>query len=888
MRESLPIDPVLPRLVEALRGSGAVVLQAPTGAGKTTRVPAALWQAGLAGERQIVMLEPRRIAARAAARRMAAELGVELGREVGFQVRFERCAGPDTRILVVTEGVLLRMLHDDPFLEAVGVVVFDEFHERSLDVDLGLGMTRLLRRTVRPDLGVVVMSATLAGEAVARYLDDCPLVTSEGRLFPVEIEYLPREARQPWPEVITRALWRLLPRTDGDILVFLPGVGEIHQTARQLAELARREQFDIAPLYGDLPADQQDAVLNPGPRRRVILATNVAETSVTVPGVTGVIDTGQARILAFDPAVGLDRLELAAISQASAEQRAGRAGRLQPGHCVRLWSGSQHGSRPAHNEPEVRRVDLAGAILQLHSLGEADILAFPWFEPPRAAAARKATELLEQIGALHDGQLTPTGRLLARLPVHPRIGRLLLEGHHAGCLDRIALAAALLSERDPFGRGPGGAGGTTGAGGSASGSSRGSVGPAGPNRPAGPTRASTRSDLLERVEAIEEHLDSGRVDFPAGSLSRGAVRTVVQARDQLARLVRAALRRSPAGSTGMASSPGATSRMATSPSSEGTRDESFLRAVFAAFPDRLARRREPHSPRALMTGGRGVRLDPASGVHHAELFVCVAMDAGQGESRVRIASAVERDWLPRDGFNTSVDVEFDEATNRLGARRRVRYADLVLDESPAALPSGEAATQALAAAATTRLPQVLPAADSDAGRFLARVRCLREWMPELELPPLGDSDLVPLLPWVCAGCRTLDEVRESDWQSAIASLLTPSQQQAVRREAPERITVPSGSQIALAYEPGRPPVLAVRIQEVFGLRDTPRIAGGRVRVLMHLLGPNYRPQQVTEDLASFWGYAYQEIRKELRRRYPKHAWPDDPATATPESRPKRR
>lgn len=879
MREPLPIDQVLPQLVEALRGDGGVVLQAPTGAGKTTRVPVALWQAGLAGERQIVMLEPRRIAARAAARRMAAELGVELGREVGFQVRFERCAGPDTRILVVTEGVLLRMLHDDPFLETVGIVVFDEFHERSLDVDLGLGMTRLLRRTVRPDLRVVVMSATLAGEAVARYLDNCPLVTSEGRLFPVDIEYMAREARQPWPEVITRALWRLLPRTPGDILVFLPGVGEIHQTARHLADLARREQLDIAPLYGDLPADQQDAVLNPGPRRRVILATNVAETSVTVPGVTGVIDTGQARILAFDPAVGLDRLELAAISQASADQRAGRAGRLQPGHCVRLWSGSQHGARPAHNEPEVRRVDLAGAVLQLHSLGESDILAFPWFEPPRAAAARKAMELLEQIGALRDGQLTPTGRLLARLPVHPRIGRLLLEGHNAHCLDRIALAAALLSERDPFRSGPsadssgaGGRGaGNRNAGGASGAFSRGTTGPV------GPTRASTRSDLLERVEAIEEHLDSGRAEFPFGSLSRGAVRSIVQARDQLARLVRSALRRSHLGPPPAA--PQATS---------GSRDESFLRAVFAAFPDRLACRREPHSPRALMTGGRGVRLDSASSVHQAELFVCVSLDAGQGEARVRIASAVERDWLPRDGFTTAIDVVFEEATGRLSARRRMRYSDLVLEESPAALPSGEAAAEALASAAATRLPQVLPAADSDAGKFLARVRCLREWMPELELPPLGDSDLVPLLPWVCGGCRSLAEVRDADWQSAIASLLTPAQQQAVRREAPERITVPSGSHIALVYEQGRPPVLAVRIQEVFGLRDTPRIAGGRVRVLMHLLGPNYRPQQVTDDLASFWGYAYQEIRKELRRRYPKHAWPDDPATATPESRPKRR
>lgn len=850
MREPLPIDEVLPQVIAALRGHGGVVLQAPTGAGKTTRVPPALWESGLASGRQIVMLEPRRIAARAAARRMAQELGVELGREVGYQVRFEHRSGPGTQILVVTEGILLRFLHDDPFLENIGAVVFDEFHERSLDNDLALGMVRLLQRTVRPDLKMVVMSATLAGDAVARYLGDCPLVVSQGRLFPVSVEYAPRSPHQPWPEAIARALERVIEQTPGDVLVFLPGVGEIHQTARRLSGLVRDYGLDCVPLYGDLPADQQDAALGAGGRRRIVLATNVAETSVTVQGVTAVVDTGQARTLTYDPAVGLDRLELTPISQASADQRAGRAGRLQPGRCVRLWSAQQHAARSAHAEPEVRRVDLAGAVLQLLALGEHDLLSFPWFEPPRAAVVQQSLALLERLDALHNGRLTPTGRVLARLPVHPRLGRLLLEGERAGCLERIALAAALLAERDPFARRPQ------------------------PPGAAAVPRAATRSDLLERVEAFEEYAADGRTDFVPGSLHRGAARTVLHARDQLVRLVRSALQ-----GVDDASFRRAYGRAGS--------DEAFLRAVYAAFPDRLARRREPHSPRGVMRGGRGVRLDPSSGVVEPELFVCVALEAGQGESRVRQASVVERDWLPADGFATTIDVMFDESTQRVAARRRVRFADLVLEESPAPLPAGDATAQVLADVAATRMVDALPPADSDAGRFLLRLRCLRAWMPELELPPFDDDALRPLLPWVCAGCRALEDVRRADWTSAVSSLLTPLQSQAVRREVPERIEVPSGSRIALEYELGRPPVLAVRIQEIFGLKDTPRVAGGRVRVLLHLLGPNYRPQQVTDDLASFWSNAYQEIRKELRRRYPKHAWPEDPWSATPERRPRR-
>ena len=394
----LPIDVVLPDLLAALRRSPNVVLRAPTGAGKTTRVPPALFDGGLADDKRILMLEPRRLAARAAARRMAQERGEPVGDTIGFQVRFERQFGPRTRILVVTPGILLRMLHDDPFLESIGVIIFDEFHERGLDSDLALGMTRLIQQTVRPELRLVVMSATFAVDAVAAYLGNCPVVVSEGRLHPVEIVYEPRSLQQPWPVAAAAATERMLERTRGDVLVFLPGLQEIRQTAHQLEAVASERDLAVLPLHGDLPAEQQDAALLPQSRRKIVLATNVAETSVTVEGVTGVVDTGLARVMRFDANVGLDRLQLEPISQASAEQRAGRAGRTEPGVCVRLWSASAHRARAEQTEPEIRRVDLAGAMLQLLGFGETDVRHFPWLEPPREEAVTQAAGVVAAVG----------------------------------------------------------------------------------------------------------------------------------------------------------------------------------------------------------------------------------------------------------------------------------------------------------------------------------------------------------------------------------------------------------------------------------------------------------------------------------------------------------
>jgi ATP-dependent helicase HrpB len=838
-RQPLPIDEVLPRVTDALRGRPSVVLRAPTGAGKTTRVPPALLDAGLAGNGRLLVLEPRRLAARAAARRIADERGEQLGDTVGYSVRFERRYRPGTRLLVVTPGVLLRFLLDDAFLTKDGVVIFDEFHERGLESDLALGMARLIQKTIRPELRLVVMSATLETGDVATYLGGCPVIESEGRLFSVEINYEPKAESQPWPVAAARAAERLLDRTEGDLLVFLPGLQEIRQAARHLEATAAARDLAVVPLYGDLPAPQQDAALLPQQRRKVVLATNVAETSVTVEGVTGVVDTGLARTMTFDPAVGLDRLKLTPISRASAEQRAGRAGRTRPGICVRLWSAMAHRARPEQATPEIRRVDLAGAVLHLLCFGEKDVSRFPWPEPPPEATVTQALALLHRLGAVQRGDVTDLGRAMARLPAHPRVARLLIEGQRLGEPRRVALAAALLSERDPFTR---------------------------PLDDAPPDhrRAATESDLLDRVEGMEQFEDTGQTQTALGALNRGGARFVLHARDQFLRGGRE-----------------------TSSNRAATSDEAVRRALLAAYPDRLARRREPGSRRGVMVGGRGVRLAPSSGVHAAELFLCLDVDAGTTEALVRQASAVERGWLPVELTNTTTEIAFDETTERVTARRVARFEDLVLEEAQTALPDDETTAGVLAAAARERLDHVMPPADSAPRLYRTRVRCLREWMPELHLPALDEAELREVLTTLCVGCRSFADLRQAPWLDALQARLTHTQRQAVEREAPERAAVPSGSRIALRYEEGRPPVLAVRIQEVFGLRETPRIAGGRVRVLLHLLAPNYRPQQVTDDLASFWANTYPVVRKELRARYPKHAWPEDPFTAPPQRRPGR-
>jgi len=787
------------------------------------------------------MLEPRRLAARAAARRITFERGTRLGEEVGFHVRFDRQASERTRIVVLTEGLLVRYLQEDPFLERAGAVVFDEFHERNLDTDLALALVRKVQLEARTDLRVVVMSATIETSGLSRFLGEAPVVESEGRLFRVDVSYLGAADPRRIDEAVVPAVARAIDATPGDVLVFLPGFGEIRRTREALEPLARRKGAALMELYGDLPAEEQDAVLNRADRRKIVLSTNVAETSVTIEGITAVVDSGLARVLRFDPGVGLDRLELSRISRASADQRSGRAGRTEPGICLRLWSVAEQRSMLEREEPEIRRVDLAGAALQLRAFGERDLSRFPWFEAPSKGSLEQAEILLERLGALGPRGVTEIGRAMAKIPAHPRIARLLLEGRRIGCAREAALAGALLAERDPFLRG----------------------------RDRVPSRHSSDSDVQDRLRALEEFEHKGRASGDAGDLNQGTARHVLRVRDELLRHCEERGGRRGA------------------PDRDG-----LLRALLAAYPDRVARRRPEDDARGRMVGGRGVRLGEESAVREAELFVCVEIDAGRrgerAEALVRQASAVERGWLPAGRMREEVVIGFDEEREAVTASRRTLYEDLVLDEAQAALPESGEVERALAEAAARALARALPLEDETVVRLIARLRCLRAWMPELGLPAFEDPEIAALLPELCAGARSFADLRRLPLAELLRSKLSRAQAAALDREAPERIRVPSGSLLPVLYESGKSPVLAVRIQEVFGLADTPAIAGGRVRVLLHLLGPNHRPQQVTEDLRSFWKGAYAAIRKELQRRYPRHAWPADPWNAVPERRPKRR
>jgi len=847
---AIPIDSVLPDLITALGGSQAVVLRAATGAGKTTRVPPAVLAAGLVGDGRVLVLQPRRVAARATATRMAVENGWRLGDQVGYRIRFESRIGPATRIEVVTEGILLQRLLRDPFLSEIGLIVFDEFHERNLNSDLALGMVRQIQQTVRPELKVVVMSATLDSGPVSKYLGDCPTVECSVRRFPVDVSYRNPPERRPMTELAAQAVEQVLDRTPGDVLVFLPGLREIQQTKRLLDEVARRHQLALFSLYGDLPAREQDAVLGPCEARKVILATNVAETSLTIEGVTAVIDSGWARQMQFDPRVGLNRLRLVPISQSAAEQRTGRAGRTGPGLCVRLWHERAHSARPEREESEIRRVDLTSAVLQLAGWIEPDLEAFPWFERPRAESLSRAMSLLRRLDALDAQGITRLGRRMASLPVSPRLGRLLIEGQRQGCADHAALGAAMLSERSPF----------DGTGSQAA---------------RGRSRVASASDLLDRIAALEQFELTGRTDSPWGRIQSGTARFVLRARDQLLRELRSSHRRQPSDRREQPPFDAAGDEGA------ATSETAFLRALLAAFPDRLARRREPGSPRGVMVGGCGVRLAEESAVIEGPLFLCLEVDQGRAESLVRCASVVHRHWLPKRHLAVRDEVFFDDANERVSARRRVYWEDLLLEESSAGELDTEETTRILAEAARQAWPRIAARLDASVLDFVTRARCLKAWVPELELPDLDDNRLQQLLPLLCRGRRSFAELQQAPWLAAVRDCFEYEQLRAIQRETPEQLTVPSGRPVALRYELGRPPVLAVRIQELFGLAETPRIARGRVRVLLHLLAPNMRPQQVTDDLRSFWDNVYPIVRKELRGRYPKHAWPEDPWTAKP-------
>jgi len=839
----LPVADILADVVAAAR-RGAVVVTAPPGSGKTMLVPAALLD-DLAPPDRVVLLQPRRIAARAVAARIATLRGGTVGDEVGYRVRFDSRAGPGTRLVVETTGILLRRLIDDPGLAGIGCVVLDEFHERSLEMDLVLGLLLRVRQTLRPDLRIAVMSATLDAGPVAGLLAattgrECPVISTGGRLFPVTVRHAKHGDRRDLVDMVAQAVHDALRESTGHVLVFLPGLGEIGRCLRALEPDLGRRDVAVVPLHGDLPPEQQDLALADSGRRRVILATNVAETSLTIPGVTAVVDSGLARQQRTSAASGLPRLELVPISKAAADQRAGRAGRTGPGLCLRLWDEPSHHHRPTAETPEVLRGDLAGPLLQLLALGEER--DFPWLDPPADAALAAARQVLRLLGATQPDaggrdRITPLGAELARLPAHPRLAGLLLAGARHGVLRETSIAAALLSDRDPF-----------------------RVPRAGPG-PRDRQRRLSRSDVLDRVAALQAFHAGIAVGDPDLEPHEGAARGVLRAAEQLYRLVESPL-----------------APRAADPAT------ALMRTLLEAFPDRLARLRPGAQDRATLVGGRGVRLT-SSRLRGEPLFLAIDVDDAGGEAAVRAASAVDRTWLDDTAPTTHLRVDealvYHPSRRQVEARMRTMWMDLVLDEAPTAISDWDAAAVILGREAAAQLDRVRPDPDSAAGSFLARARWLARTLPDLGLPAIDDDVIRGLLPGLCHGSRSLDDVMKADWLAALRGVVGHDRVGDVERLAPTHVELPGGRRARLEYPPEGPPVLATRIQDLFGVAETPRVASGRVPVLLHLLGPNHRPQQVTSDLAGFWRTTYPTVQRELRRKYPKHAWPDDPATAAP-------
>ncbi len=852
MLPPLPMDDHLPEVVEHLRAARALVITAPPGSGKTTRVPPALLDAGLNCDGLIVVLQPRRIAARSVARIIARGLGEPVGQTVGYRVRFDDRTSSRTRILVVTEGILTRWLLRDPFLEGIGCVVLDEFHERSLHSDLSLAFLREVME-VREELRVVVMSATLDPAPVSRYLGGCPAVDVEARTHPLKVEYMQRPARQPLQVGVRAGLLELLRRTEdgGDVLAFLPGAPEIRRAMAALEQAP--PPLDLVPLYGALPAREQDRALVPGRRRRVVLTTNIAETSLTVPGVTAVLDTGLVKQLRYDPHTGLDRLELRHVSVASADQRAGRAGRTAPGRVLRLWSAADHAALAPADLPEIKRLDLCPALLSVLAFHPGDPRRFPFFDGPDDVALERALEVLRMLGAISRGdRLTDAGRRLAELPVHPRHGAVLVQSRKRGVAAQGALATALLAERDPLAWVDG----------------------------APPPLPTTDSDLVHRLDLMQELQRRG---FSAGrarrlGLSPRVAREVLDAGAQLARLVGG--RR--------------TDR------ARGAKTERLLRrAVLAGFPDRVCRRQEAGRPEAKMVGGRGVRLSEGSGVREAGLFVALRAEAGRrglhSVSTVSMASAVELADLEQlfpEQVQRREEARFDPGARAVIGLRSTYFNDLLLAEQGGAAVDPLVAAELLCEAARERFDEVFNP-DGAGQQLLARLRFAALHLPGQAWPDVSPEGLRgPLLAELCHGRSSLGDLARLDWAAELRARLSHDQRRLLRDEVPARVRVPSGREVSIDYvegeRNGEAPVVAVKLQEVFGWAETPSIARGGVRLLMHLLAPNGRPAQVTRDLRSFWDEGYAMVRKDLRGRYPKHPWPEDPWTAEATARTKRR
>nr|WP_320116629.1 ATP-dependent helicase HrpB [uncultured Desulfuromonas sp.] len=821
---SLPIDHILPQLLGELQTHDSVVLQAEPGAGKTTRVPLALLDAEWLQGQRIIMLEPRRLAAVHAARYMSRQLGEEQGRTVGYTIRHQQAVSQQTRIEVVTEGVLTRRLQNDPALDGVGLIIFDEFHERALQADLGMALVGDVRAALRDDLKVLVMSATLDGAALADYFGGCPVVSSGGRSYPVEVIHLGDDDDR-LENRVSRAVHKAVAEQSGDVLVFLPGAREIQRCYDALAGRLDGNTL-VLPLYGALPFEQQQQAIQPTAQRKVVLATNIAETSLTIEGVRVVIDSGLERLMTFEPRTGMNRLVTRRISQASVRQRSGRAGRTAPGACYRLWSLQTEAAMIDYVAPEILRSDLTALALDLIAWGVTEADALPWVDAPPAAHLNAAFSLLQQLDAIDEQRrLTPVGRSMTRLPLHPRLARMLVEAEDESEQVLACQLAVVLESPQWFRSGQG--------------------------------DTVSDSDLLDHLEQWQPHRkkSSSRISPLADQSYR-----------QLCRRL------------GCSST--------TAPSRDGV---ALGRLLIAAYPDRVAQKRDDNidgrTDHFLLSNGRGARLSPRCRVRQHRWLVAVDVEfSASGEALIHNASALDERQLDHvwpHPVNWQMETVWDDAGQRVVTREVRRWGALILSSRPHALNAEQALPIVLEQIRLGGLERLSWSKESLRLRqrmaFVQQQQLVDDW-PQVDDEALLDTLDVWLAPWL-NGISCFEQVTKLNLLEPLSSLLSWPQRRQLDELAPERLTVPSGSNIAIDYSDPHQPVLAAKLQELFGWQQTPRVGNGRVPVMLHLLSPARRPMQTTTDLANFWATTYDEVKKELKGRYSKHPWPDDPLQA---------
>jgi len=840
------------RAAVAVPERARVLLKAPTGSGKSTAVPGMLADAGVRG--RILVIEPRRMAARLLAGWVAKLRGTTLGAGVGYSVRFDSRYGRDTQIVYLTDGVFQRWLQDDPSLEGVGAVIFDEFHERRLAVDVALARCLDLQDGARPDLKVIVMSATLETAGLADYLAPVQLLEAGGRTFPVEQLWRPERAPQHdrrggppretpvWERMAAVAREAAEMPDAGNLLLFLPGTHEIRRTIEQIEGASWSRGWDVFPLYSSLPPAAQEAAIAPGPRPKIIVATNVAETSLTIDGVRTVIDAGLARIASFDPRRGIDTLHIRKISRAAAEQRAGRAGRTAPGRCFRLWSEAEHARREAFEAAEVRRVDLAECVLLLKAAGVSEIRGFRWLDAPLEESLQRAERLLHDLGALDlHGVLTDEGRKMAALPLEPRFSRLMLAGMEHGCVAETAFIAAAVQGEGIFSNRPGGVG------------RKDFIFADDGSDFAGEWRA------FESAEAMK--FDPQRCG-QLGIMGRGA-REVAQGFDRLEAIARRA-------------------GWEWQPVDFNARREQVAKAMLAAFSDRLGIRLGQGTLACKVVGGRKGKLDDGSCARHAPAFVAAEItevEAREVIVHLRRATGIDPEWLkelfPED-FQLVDGAAWDDVRRRVVARKETRFRDLVIESIERDQGVNLDAAAEILAERVLSGELILKNWDASVEQWTARLAGLGQWMPELELPGWGEDDRIAAVAQICHGAVAYKDIKEANVWPVLREWLSGPQRAALDTYAPERINLANGHSAKITYEAGKDPWIAVRVQHLFGVWETPVIAAGRVPLLVHILSPNQRPWQMTKDLKGFWANGYAQMKKEVAGRYPRHPWPDDP------------